>query len=145
MAISPSEYWELKQREREEEPSKVSGMNFLNSDFQTSKKHFADKGYEEDEFSGIDDVTGDYGMKSLYSDKFEATANALQDIGDQAYYEDKLYAAGKKREEIEALQRAQEKKSSGGIFGKLLGGAKIVAGLSTGNPLAVVDGARTFL
>ena len=116
MATAPfdfHEYYKQKLRERGEESSKVSDINFMSSDFDSSKKHYADKDYQDEEFSGIESISGNQGKKELYANPFEQSAEAIKDISDIQYYEDQLYAAGKKKEQLEALQRAQKSKSGG--------------------------------
>jgi uncharacterized protein YPO0396 len=107
------EYYKQKLRERGEESSKVGDINFMSSDFDSSKKHYADKDYRDEEFSGIESISGNQGKKELYANPFEQSAEAIKDISDIQYYEDQLYAAGKKKEQLEALQRAQKSKSGG--------------------------------
>ena len=107
------DYWKEKQREKRDEFSKVGDINFMSSDFDSSKKHYADKDYQDEEFSGIESISGNQGKQALYADAFKEQADAVQDIADVQYYEDQLYAAGKKKEQLEALQRAQKSKSGG--------------------------------
>ena len=133
MATAPfdfHEYYKQKLRERGEESSKVSDINFMSSDFDSSKKHYADKDYRDEEFSGIESISGNQGKKALYADPFEQSADAIKDISDIQYYEDQLYAAGKKKEQLEALQRAQKKKS-GGPLGLLSTGLNLFAKAKT--------------
>ena len=125
------EYYKQKLRERGEESSKVGDINFMSSDFDSSKKHYADKDYQDEEFSGIESISGKQGKQAFYGDAFKEQANAVQDIADIQYYEDQLYAAGKKKEQLEALQRAQQKKSGGPLA--LLGkGLQLYATAKTG-------------
>ena len=134
MATAPfdfHDYWKEKQREKRDEFSKVGDINFMSSDFDSSKKHYADKDYQDEEFSGIESISGNQGKKALYADPFEQSADAIKDISDIQYYEDQLYAAGKKKEQLEALQRAQQKKSGGPLA--LLGkGLQLYATAKTG-------------
>ena len=128
------DYWKEKQREKRDEFSKVGDINFMSSDFDSSKKHYADKDYQDEEFSGIESISGNQGKKALYADPFEQSADAIKDISDIQYYEDQLYAAGKKKEQIEALQRAQKSKS-GGVLGAIGTGLKLYAAFK-GLPVA---------
>ena len=134
MATAPfdfHDYWKEKQREKRDEFSKVGDINFMSSDFDSSKKHYADKDYQDEEFSGIESISGKQGKQAFYGDAFKEQANAVQDIADIQYYEDQLYAAGKKKEQLEALQRAQQKKSGGPLA--LLGkGLQLYATAKTG-------------
>ena len=132
--FDPLDFWKEKQREKREGSSKVGDINFLSSDFDSSKKHYADKDYQDEEFSGIESISGKQGKQALYGDAFKEQANAVQDIADVQYYEDQLYAAGKKKEQIEALQRAQKKKS-GGVLGAIGTGLKLYAAFK-GLPVA---------
>ena len=103
MATAPfdfHEYYKQKLRKRGEESSKVGDINFMSSDFDSSKKHYADKDYQDEEFSGIESISGNQGKQALYADAFKEQANAVQDIADVQYYEDQLYAAGKKKEQL---------------------------------------------
>ena len=137
MATAPfdfHEYYKQKLREKGEESSKVGEMNFMSSDFDTSKKHYADKDYRDEEFSGIESISGNQGKQAFYGDAFKEQANAVQDIADIQYYEDQLYAAGKKKEQLEALQRAQKSKS-GGLFGLIGKGLQLYASAKTGGLL----------
>ena len=133
MATAPfdfHEYYKQKQREKGDEFSKVGDINFMSSDFDSSKKHYADKDYQDEEFSGIESISGKQGKQAFYGDAFKEQANAVQDIADIQYYEDQLYAAGKKKEQLEALQRAQKKKS-GGPLGLLSTGLNLFAKAKT--------------
>ena len=137
MATAPfdfHDYWKEKQREKRDEFSKVGDINFMSSDFDSSKKHYADKDYQDEEFSGIESISGNQGKQALYADAFKEQADAVQDIADVQYYEDQLYAAGKKKEQLEALQRAQQKKS-GGLFGLIGKGLQLYASAKTGGLL----------
>jgi hypothetical protein len=137
MATAPfdfQDYWKEKQREKRDEFSKVGDINFMSSDFDSSKKHYADKDYQDEEFSGIESISGNQGKQALYGDAFKEQANAVKDIADIQYYEDQLYAAGKKKEQIEALQRAQKSKSSG-LLGLVSTGLKLYAA-TQGAPVA---------
>jgi len=133
--FDPLDFWKEKQKEKREASSKVGAMNFMTSDFDSSKKHYADKDYQDEEFSGIESISGNQGKQALYADAFKEQANAVQDIADIQYYEDQLYAAGKKKEQIEALQRAQKKKSGSGLMGLVSTGLKLYAA-SQGVPVA---------
>ena len=125
------EYYKQKQREKVDEFSKVGDINFMSSDFDSSKKHYADKDYQDEEFSGIESISGKQGKQAFYGDAFKEQADAVQDIADVQYYEDQLYAAGKKKEQLAALQRAQQKKSGGPLA--LLGkGLQLYATAKTG-------------
>lgn len=128
------DYWKEKQREKRDEFSKVGDINFMSSDFDSSKKHYADKDYQDEEFSGIESISGNQGKQALYGDAFKEQADAVQDIADVQYYEDQLYAAGKKKEQLEALQRAQKSKS-GGLFGLIGKGLQLYASAKTGGLL----------
>ena len=133
MATAPfdfHDYWKEIQREKRDEFSKVGDINFMSSDFDSSKKHYADKDYQDEEFSGIESISGNQGKQALYADAFKEQADAVQDIADVQYYEDQLYAAGKKKEQLEALQRAQKKKS-GGPLGLLSTGLNLFAKAKT--------------
>ena len=133
MATAPfdfHEYYKQKQREKGDEFSKVGDINFMSSDFDSSKKHYADKDYQDEEFSGIESISENQGKQAFYGDAFKEQANAVQDIADIQYYEDQLYAAGKKKEQLEALQRAQKKKS-GGPLGLLSTGLNLFAKAKT--------------